>query len=155
LFLKQYKKIEMQLSRYILISVLFLILSSFKIQKDDPYQFKKYINNDVIGIKQVEINQSFTNYETTFLGELKVGGEKLYALSQFYMVQTSRSRNGHSRIIFIDHSGKTKRIYILDMPDELPTQIADNKLKLGDLFFDEFGNELPQLICIPSGGCYE
>lgn len=128
---------------------------SREIQSEDSDRFNKYIVENKIGLKQTETDQDSNIFETIYLGHLKVGSENLYVLSQFYSIQAAIVRHGNSRIIFLDQNGDTKRIYILSMPDELPTEIKNNKLKLGELYFDEFENGLPKLICVPQGGCYE
>lgn len=121
---------------------------------EDPYRFKNYINETKIGTTITELTKDSAVYETTYLGMINVGNEHLHVLSQFYVVQAAITRHGHSRILFLYNDGKLKKEYILDMPEELPTSIKNNRLKLRDKLFDPFKDELPEIICIPNGGCY-
>ena len=141
------------------ILLLFFTVSAYSFCQDE-YEFKKYINDKLVGLKQIEIDQDSTIFETTYLGqlEMKEGGfhSKSIAynvLSQFYSVQAAIKRHGHSRLIFIDEDGKTVRIYTFNMPDELPTAIKHNGLTFGEI--NKRYLSLPDLFCAPNGECYE
>ena len=141
------------------ILLLFFTVSAYSFCQDE-YEFKKYINDKLVGLKQIEIDQDSTIFETTYLGqlEMKEGGfhSKSIAynvLSQFYSVQAAIKRHGHSRLIFIDEDGKTVRIYTFNMPDELPTAIKHNGLTFGKI--NKQYLSLPDLFCVPNGECYE
>lgn len=120
----------------------------------DNYEFKKFVDPRKVGKKWVDVTEDSTIYETTYLGKIKVGSEYFHVLSQFYSVQAAIERHGHSRILFLENDGKLKKEYVLDLPEELPTGIKNNRLRLGKELFDEMKDELPELICIPNGGCY-
>lgn len=150
----------MKIATYILFGSLVPFLIAFGHPDDNDYSFKKYIKTELIGKKQVFIDRDSTIFETTYLGilNMKEGNIQSNAINyhvfaQFYSVQAAISRHGHSRIVFVDASGKTIRIYTLGMPNELPTAISDNALVF------ETGvvrnSSLPELFCIPESGCYE
>jgi hypothetical protein len=124
--------------------------------RDDPYKFKKYVDETLLGVLQKEINEDSSKFETTYLGILTVGNEKILVLSQFSNIQATVGSTNHFRLIFLDKSGKTKRVCNLSSRDEFPTKIENNRLKIGDMYFDDYTNYLPRLICIPNHGrCYE
>ncbi|NVK66735.1 MAG: hypothetical protein HWE22_19235 [Flavobacteriales bacterium] len=124
--------------------------------KEDPYKFKRFVDGKLLGIVQKEIDQDSTISETTFLGTLRIGESKILVLTQHYSVKAYVGRHNHNQIIFLDENGKTKRVCSLSSSDQFPTEIENNKLKLGELFFDDFSEYLPRKICIPDdSGCYE
>ncbi len=124
------------------------------------FEFKHYVDTDRIGQKQIETDSDSTLFETTYLGKINMKENSVHSanityhlLSQYYSVQAAIERHGHSRFIFLYESGKTARIYTLDMPEELPIAISDNKIKFltGTVRYVS----LPPLFCIPNGSCYE
>lgn len=124
------------------------------------FEFKKYVNVELIGQKQTDTDPDSTIFETTYLGQLDMQTEgfdsKLvtyHVIAQFYTVQAAIVRHGHSRIIFADNKGETVRVYILDMPEELPTSITNNALTFQKQTKRYLS--LPDLFCVPDGGCYE
>ena len=124
--------------------------------REDPYKFEKYVDEKLLGVLQTESDHDSTKFETTYLGVLNVGNVKILVLSQFYSVQAVVGSHNHCRLIFLDESGKTKRICNLSSRDQFPTEIENNRLKLGELYFDGFTDFLPRLICIPiDDRCYE
>lgn len=141
-----------------IIFFLFVTSTTFSFCQEE-FEFKRYVNVELIGQKQSEINKDSTIFETTYLGELNMKEGSMHSknvsydvLSQFYSVQAAIGRHGHSRIIFLDKTGETVRIYILDMPDELPTSITNNGLTFNAKTIRYLS--LPDIFCIPDGGCY-
>ena len=143
-----------------LLLLLFLLVITTNAIGQDLYEFKKYVDVQMIGKKQIETNQDSTIFETTYLGKLELKEHETESktiiynvISQYYSVQAAIERHGHSQIIFLDEQGKTLRIYILDIPEELPTAIKRNGLKFGKTTKQFIS--LPDILCIPNGGCYE
>jgi hypothetical protein len=48
-----------------------------------------------------------------------------------------------------------KRLYEVDLPEELPTQIINNNLIVREEPVENLLNELPDVLCLPRGGCYD
>ncbi len=141
------------------ILLLFVIVSSRSFSQKE-IEFKKYLNDDLIGEKQIEIDQDSTLFETIYLGQLDMKEGSFHSksvtyhvLSQFYSVQAAISRHGHSRLIFLDETGQTTRIYVFSMPKELPTSISNNGLTFGKQTIKYLS--LPDSFCIPAGECYD
>jgi hypothetical protein len=141
------------------ILILFIAVSPYSFCQED-FEFKKYINDDLVGEKQIEIDQDSTIFETIYLGQLEMKEGSFHSksvtynvLSQYYSVQAAIERHGHSRLIFIDEDGKTVRIYTFNMSDELPTAINHNGLTFGKI--NKRYLSLPDLFCIPNGECFE
>ena len=132
-----------------------ILLLSFYSQETQKMNYKRYLDKNLIGKIQQEINVDSTIFETTYLGILKVNNNKYHILSQFYTVKMANGRRGNSKVFFTNAEGEIERVYHLDMPDELPTSIENNRLKLRDLLFENYTEELPNLLCVPHSGCYE
>lgn len=127
-----------------------------KTPREDPYKYKKYVDEKLLGVLQKEISEDSSTFETTYLGNLMIGNVKILVLSQFSNIQAIVRSTDHFRLIFLDESGKTKRVCNLSSRNEFPTGIENNRLKIGELYFDDYSNYLPRLICIPNGGrCYK
>ena len=139
--------------------LLFLTVSAYSFCQKE-FEFKKYINDDLLGKKQIEIDQDSTIFETTYLGfvNMKEGNfhsksVTYHVFSQFYSVQAAIVRHGHSILIFVDETGKTIRIYVFNMPEELPTSITNNGLTFGTQTIRYLS--LPDSFCITNGECYD
>ena len=133
-----------------------LSLSSFC---QDNFKFKKYINDQLIGIEQFDIDQDSTSHHTTYLGQVDMKEGSFHSqsvtykvLSQYGSFQAAIVRHGYSRLIFMDEKGKTVRIYNFSEPEELPTSIKNNGLCFGEISIQYLS--FPDLFCVPNGSCY-
>ena len=133
------------------------ILSS-AIQDKKP-SYLKYINPEKIGVKQTEIDADSTKFERTYLGKLLLSETmhnksiNYHVISEFRGIPTATSQKGMSCLLFIDENGNLVRQYNTDLPSELPSAIKDNQLVFenNQLIL----SHLPELLCIPSGACFE
>ena len=124
-------------------------------QSQQTETFGQYLDPAQICKKQIKLDKDSVIFETTYLGVIQVDSNEYDVLSQFYSAPAANCRHGHSRVIFVHRQNKTSHIYTLNMPEELPTGISANQLRLDDKAFEPFENGLPLMLCIPDGGCYE
>lgn len=141
-----------------LMLLLFFAISSQSFCQDN-FKFKKYINDQFLGIEQFDIDQDSTSHHTTYLGQVEMKEGSFHSksvtykvLSQYGSFQAAIVRHGYSRLIFMDEKGKTVRIYNFSEPEGLPTSIKNNGLCFGEISIQYLS--LPDLFCVPNGSCY-
>lgn len=141
-----------------MIHLLLMLILSLSI-KDNKPAYLQFLNPEKIGLKQTEIDADSTIIERTYLGQLKLSDNvhnkaiNYHVISEFRLIPTATSQRGKSCVLFIDENGKGVRQYNLDLPSELPTTIHYNLL-----FFENKPlrlSHLPDLLCIPSGACFD
>lgn len=123
-------------------------------------EFKKFLNLDLVGDKQLEMNSDSSTVETIYLGKLDMKEGSFHSksisyhvLTQFTSVPAAMEKHGQSRLIFTDKEGLPIKIYTFDLPEELPTRIKNNGLTFGETTVRYFS--LPDLFCVPNGACFE
>lgn len=123
---------------------------------EEPYRFERFIDENLRGVIQTEWDQDSIKFETTYLGALAIKDRKLLVISQYYSGKALPGSYSRSRMIFLEESGEALRVCDVNDRKHLPTEIENNRLKLGELYFDGFDNYLPKLICIPgTDRCYD
>jgi hypothetical protein len=141
-----------------MIHLLLMSILSSAIQDDKP-SYLKYLNPEKIGIKQIEIDADSTIIERRYLGELKLSDSSYensinyHVVSEFRLIPAASSHKGRSSLLFIDENGILVRQYNMGLPSNLPTVIKDKLL-----IFENKAlilNHLLELLCIPSGACFE
>jgi hypothetical protein len=141
-----------------MIHLLLMSILSSAIQDDKP-SYLKYLNHEKIGIKQIEIDADSTIIERRYLGELKLSDSinehsiNYHVVSEFRLIPAASSHKGRSSLLFIDENGILVRQYNMGLPIELPTAINNNELMFGSKSLKL--SSLPNLLCIPSGVCFE
>lgn len=141
-----------------MIHLLLMSILSSAIQDDKP-SYLKYLNPEKIGIKQIEIDADSTIIERRYLGELKLSDSinehsiNYHVVSEFRLIPSASSHKGKSSLLFIDENGNLVRQYNMDLPSELPMKIKDKLLIFENKHL--ILNHLPDLLCIPSGACFE
>ena len=123
-------------------------------------EFKKFLNLDLVGDKQLEMNSDSSTVENIYLGKLDMqeGGfhsksVTYHVLTQFTSVPAAMGKHGQSQLIFTDKEGLPIKIYTFDLPEELPTGIKNNGLTFGETTIRYFS--LPDVFCVPNGACFD
>lgn len=141
-----------------MIHLLLMSILSSAIQDDKP-SYLKYLNPQKIGVKQIEFDTDSTKFERTYLGKLVLSDSmhsksiNYHVITEFRIIPAATSQKGMSCLLFIDDNGYLVRQYNMDLPNELPTSIKDNLLLFG--YRPLRLTHLPDLLCIPRGGCFE
>ena len=140
-----------------MIHLLLILILSTSIKDIEP-SYLQFINPEKIGVKQTEVDADSTVIERTYLGQLKLldNANKMinyHVISEFRLIQAATTKRGKSCVLFIDENGKCVRQYNLELPSELPTAIENNLLLFSERPLRL--SHLPDMLCIPSGACYD
>jgi hypothetical protein len=103
--------------------------------------------------------------ERAFLGLIKdsLGKIVFYVVKEFYTVQAALVRHGHNRIVFFNKQKKLIASYYLDLPEDLPYNLANNSLYFKyrtdtiqgtQIQTIKIDGKLPIPICVKPGDCY-
>lgn len=140
------------------------INNSLKLEVKDTMRYsvdlslKRVINAELIEKVQVFGNPEEAESFIKYLGEIKIGKEKYFVLSKFTIIQLAISKRGRSVVLFLDKNKEVIKKNNLDMPDQLPYKIEENKLVF---YFDnkdyimQLEDSLLGVFCLPNyKGCY-
>ncbi|MBK8925040.1 MAG: hypothetical protein IPM74_03815 [Crocinitomicaceae bacterium] len=122
--------------------------------------FRPYVKEELLNVEQVsgtEDNiQCFVNY-IGFISDIELQTE-FHVVTEFCKIKTADSYRGNSKVAFVNEKLKYARVYYLKDPKELPISIEKNSLLFnfkGTKKGLQFKGGLPDMLCIPDGGCYE
>lgn len=128
----------MRAIRYFTLLWSILILCAFAVNDKFGSEYEQLQKFELLALQKEKVGKTYTYNITkrkacnktaiTYLGEIKTNTGKCYkVLSSFFVFSAENTCHGTSNIKIYDMENQFIGKYRVDMPDELPVKITDNK----------------------------
>ncbi|MES2617295.1 MAG: hypothetical protein V4613_05420 [Bacteroidota bacterium] len=131
---------------------------------EPQFEITNYIDSSLKFKSHLIVEEEFTDNIINLGSITTANGQNYHVLTSFRLIETATGKRGNTTIYFLNEKKQIVQRYHLDMRNELPFKIKDNKLyfnyidsltKNRKVFTEKIEFEWPELICVSPYSCYQ